>query len=52
MFIKTLKPLTNYDITKLAKELIKNFTWVLMRNTLPTNVKDNECGVINFKFTN
>ena len=36
MLIKTLKPLTNYDITNLVNELkIKNFRGVFMRDTLP-----------------
>ena len=48
MFIETLKPLTNYDITNLAKELkIKNFRGVFMRDTLPDKVNDQECGVVN-----
>ena len=48
MFIKNLQPLTNYDITNLAKELkIKNFRWVFMRDTLPDKVDDEECGVVN-----
>ena len=45
MFIN--KPLTDYDITNLAKELkIKNFTGVFMRDTL-LRVNDVECGVVN-----
>ena len=48
MFIRTLEPLTNYEITKLAKELkIKNFRGVFMRDTLPGKVNDVECGVVN-----
>lgn len=34
MFIETLKPLTNYDITNLVNELkIKDFRGVFMRDT-------------------
>ena len=48
MFIQTLKPLTNYDITKLANELkIKNFRGVFMRDTLPDKINEIECGVVN-----
>lgn len=48
MFIKTLKPLTNYDITNIVKELkIKSFRGVFMRDTLPGKVNDVECGVVN-----
>ena len=48
MFIKTLKPLTNYDITNLANELkIKNFRGVFMRDTLPSKTNELECGVVN-----
>ena len=48
MFIKTLKPLTNYQITKLAKELnIKNFRGVFMRDTLPDKINKVECGIVN-----
>lgn len=46
MFIN--KPLTNYEITHLAKELkIKNFRGVFMRDTLPGKVNNEECGVVN-----
>ena len=42
------KPLTNYEIIKLAKELkIKNFRGVFMRDTLPDNLDDEECGIVN-----
>ena len=46
MFIN--EPLTNYDITKLARELkIKNFRGVFMRDTLPDKVNKVECGIVN-----
>ena len=48
MFIENLKPLTNYDIINLANELkISNFRGVFMRDTLPSKVNDNECGILN-----
>ena len=46
MFIN--KPLTNYDIVKIVKELkIKNFREVFMRDTLPSRVDVIECGIVN-----
>ena len=48
MFIKNLKPLTNYDIINLANELkISDFRGVFMRDTLPSKVNTIECGVLN-----
>jgi len=42
------KPLTNYDITNLAKELkIKIFRDVSVRDTFPYNTWHIECGVVN-----
>ena len=46
MFIN--KPLTNYDITNLAKELkIKIFRGLFIRDILPMRVNDKECGAVN-----
>ena len=48
IFSKNLKPLTNYDIENLVKKLkIKNFRGVFMRDTLPNNINDIECGIVN-----
>ena len=49
-FRRNSKPLTNYEITHLAKELkIKNFRGVFMRDTLPGKVSPwaVECGIVN-----
>ena len=36
MFIDNLRPMTNYDIIKMANELkVKGFRGVFMRDTLP-----------------
>ena len=48
MFIKTLKPLTNYNIKNITKELkITNFRGVFMRDTLSNKINDKKCGVVN-----
>lgn len=50
MFIKNLKPLTNYDIINLANELkISNFRGVFMKDTLPSKINKIECGIMNLK---
>ena len=47
MFIQKLKPLTNYEIKNLAKELrIKHFA-VFIRDTLPSKINDVEYGAVN-----
>ncbi len=46
--LQKLKPLSNIDLEKLAKELrIKNFRGVFMRDTLPQKIKEKECGIVN-----
>ena len=48
MFIDNLTALTNYDIVKIVKELkIKDFGGVFMRDTLPSKMNDEECGILN-----
>jgi hypothetical protein len=48
LFNTNLQPLTNKDLKQLTSKLqIKNFRGVFMRDNLPNNAKDNECGIIN-----
>ena len=43
-----VKPLTNYDVDLYAKQLkIKNYRGNFMRDTLPKQIRRNECGVVN-----
>jgi hypothetical protein len=43
-----LRPLTNYEIINLVKELkIKNFRGIFMRDTLPTKINELESGIVN-----
>ena len=47
MFIRTLKPVTNYDIINMTKKLKINNFRVSMGDTLPNKINDMECGILN-----
>jgi hypothetical protein len=46
-FKKLITPLSNFDIEKAAKT-IPTFRGVFMRDSLPTKIHQNECGIVNF----
>jgi len=48
---KKLKPLSNFDIEKAAR-VLPNFRGVFMRDSLPAEVHDKECGVVNLDSNN
>jgi len=44
-----VKSLTNFELEDAVKELkISGFRGVCLRNTLPKNANENECGIMNF----
>ena len=46
------KPLSNIEIIDAAKKLsLDGFRWVFLRDTLPTQTKLNECGILNLDST-
>ena len=43
------KPLSNFELERYVKQLeIPNFRGVFMRDTLPDNPRNAECGIVNF----
>jgi hypothetical protein len=48
IFINNLKPITNYELVKVADELkISNFRGVFTKDTLPSKINKIECGILN-----